>query len=714
MTLILATPNNPGVAEWIDASLIAGGCTVIENGGTLSGEYTCSVVCLGDVSMAADVEILSNLFVAGSLTNDSGYDLMVRGDFHGHGVDWTRTITTLPQGELQVDGDFFFTQIAFPQYAATTSTLRVGGNLIGTTDPGSQIGAAGFNGTSGAQIIVHGDLITGILVANSNFNENTAGAGGSVTVYGDLKVWGGFLDLTGGPCLNGPAGNGGLLVVYGDIVVAGAIVLGGGSCSNGNGGNGGSIEGKGNLTAQEISFTGGLCVSNDSTHRSGSAGLIFLYGSLTCSGFINGNGGDREGVLLAAGTESPPNAGTIEVQGALTANSIDLNGGRVETEGFAPHAGGNGGTLNVDGPLTLTEDLEMYGGYSVSGDGGAGGNLLLQADALIDDDFEINGGYSNNGNGGIAGDVFVRGNLSFADGRWWGGDAINGNGGDGPSVTVEGSVYCQYYISGNGGSCFSTNEIHSAGSGGSLTIRSDLFYGDDGDLSLGGGIRSGATTVANLAAGAPNGGNLEVNGNVTSLSGINLVGGSVVTDYPNAPGGSGGSINIRGSFSGFDILLYAGSSIGNNGGTGGNFECRGPARFDTLSVAGGPSYDSVVGPDAQNEGSSGSVTLFSGGVGNTILMSDGGNGTPATASVRLAFNGTLTVYAVNMTDRVDSWIVAYNAPIPAVLKVNAMAFKQTLNNDVGTPTSNISANLADSIFMTGTSSTWYAIAGVAI
>ena len=713
MTLILASNTNPGVAEWVDSALIGGGCTVIEDGGSLTGTYDCNVVCLGDVTMTANVEILSNLFVAGSLTNTSGYNLLVGGDFHGHGVDWTRTITTLPQGELQVDGDFFFTQIAFPQYAATTSTLRVGGDLIGITGfSGSQIGAAGFNGTSGAQIIVYGDLVSSVLVANSNFNENTAGAGGSVIVYGDLKVWS-ILDLTGGPCLNGPAGNGGLLDVYGDIT-AGALLLGGGSCTNGNGGNGGSIECEGNLTAQEISFIGGLCVSDDSTHRAGSGGNIFLYGSLICSGFINGNGGDREGVLVAAGAEAPPNAGTIEVQGSLTANSIDLQGGRVFTVGFAPHAGGNGGTLNVDGPLTLTEDLDMFGGYSYTGDGGAGGNLLLQADALIDDDFEINGGYSDNGNGGIAGDVFVRGNLSFADGRWWGGDAINGNGGNGPSVTVEGSVYCPYYISGEGGSCSSTNEIHSAGSGGVLTVRSDLFYGDDGDLRLGGGIRSGATTVANLAGAAPNAGNLNVEGNVTSLSDINLVGGSVVTDYPNAPGGSGGSANIGGSFSGFDIMLYAGSSIGNNGGAGGTFECKGPARFDTLSVAGGPSYDSVVGPDAQNEGSSGSVTLLSGGVGNTILMSDGGNGTAATAPVRLAFNGTLTVYAVNMTDRVDSWIVSYNALIPAIFKVNAMADKQTLNNDVGTVTANISADLADSIFMTGTSSTWYAIAGVAI
>jgi hypothetical protein len=95
-------------------------------------------------------------------------------------------------------------------------------------------------------------------------------------------------------------------------------------------------------------------------------------------------------------------------------------------------------------------------------------------------------------------------------------------------------------------------------------------------------------------------------------------------------------------------------------------------------------------------------------------MSDGGAGTAATASVRLAFNGLLTLYQLDMTDRIDSWIVADDPSIPAMFKVNSMLTKQTLNNDVGTATANISASLDGSMFITGLASTWYAVAGVAV
>jgi hypothetical protein len=95
-------------------------------------------------------------------------------------------------------------------------------------------------------------------------------------------------------------------------------------------------------------------------------------------------------------------------------------------------------------------------------------------------------------------------------------------------------------------------------------------------------------------------------------------------------------------------------------------------------------------------------------------MSDGGAGSAATASVRLSFNGMLTLYQLDMVDRIDSWIVADNNAIPAMFKVNSMLTKQTLNDDVGTATGNISASLDGSMFITGLDSTWYAVAGVAV
>ena len=95
-------------------------------------------------------------------------------------------------------------------------------------------------------------------------------------------------------------------------------------------------------------------------------------------------------------------------------------------------------------------------------------------------------------------------------------------------------------------------------------------------------------------------------------------------------------------------------------------------------------------------------------------MSDGGAGTAATASVRFSFNGMVTLYQLDMVNRVDSWIVAYETSIPAMFKVNSMLTKQTLNNNVGVATANISASLDGSMFITGLASTWYAVAGVAV
>ena len=428
------------------------------------------------------------------------------------------------------------------------------------------------------------------------------------------------------------------------------------------------------------------------------------------------SGGNRYGTLSVGASGDAPHAGTIDVKGSITADDIDLIGGDVNTDNFAPHAAGNGGYLYIRGVLTIQDDLEVYGGYANVGDGGSGGNLYAESSVYVDDDFEFNGGYSNNGNGGNGGYASVRGNLYFADGRLWGGDATNGNGGSGASLYVEGNLYCQYYISASGGDCNSANETHVAGSAGTFSIKCDFHYeGDDDNLYMVGGSRFGATTVAaNQGFFGAGGGTIIVGGDLIARENIDLMGGSTLTDYPNVKGGNGGSLIVHGSFTGENVMLFAGRGTGSDGGFGGTFTCEGHAKFDDLSVAGGPSYDSIVGGDAAAQGSAGSIYLRSGGVGRYILMSDGGAGTAATASVRLSFNGLVTLYQLDMTDRIDSWIVADNTSIPAMFKVNSMLTKQTLNNDVGTATANISASLDGSMFITGLSSTWYAVAGVAV
>ena len=695
-----------------------GGGTVIPDGGNVTGTYEGNVLCEGDVTVTGNLTVNGSMTVLGDFTNDGGWEVTIRGDLHAQGIYFNKADTSTPQQNFSVDGDLLFTYMEFSQCGGTAAQLRVGGDLIGKAGfAGTPIFASGVDGSPGLNVLVYGTVTVTILDVNGGYgNAINAGNGGNVTVYGDFQVWD-FADLSGGDSNDADAGNAGTLDVYGDIVAGAAVIyLHGGEADNGNAGNAGTIECEGDLLVGEVAAYGGNCTSDNEAHRSGSGGYIYLAGSLVSDGFINVSGGDRYGTLSLGAFGASPNAGEIDVKGSITADDIDLNGGRTYTANFAPHAAGNGGYLYVKGVLTIQDDLEVYGGYANVGDGGNGGSLYAESSVYVDDDFEFNGGYSSNGNGGNGGYASVRGNLHFADGRLWGGDAMNGNGGSGASLEVEGNLYCQQFINASGGDCNSANEVQFAGSAGYFNVGCDFHYeGGDDNLYMVGGSRYGATTVAaNTGVAGAQGGFITVNGDLIARENIDLMGGSTLTDYPNVKGGNGGNLIVYGSFTGENVMLYAGRGTGSDGGVGGTFECRGFTKFYDMSVTGGPSYDSVVGGDAAAKGYAGFVTFQSGGVGRYLLMSDGVAGTAATADVRFKFNGLVTLFQLDMVDRPASWIVTYDNAIPAMFKVNSMPTKQTLNDQTGTATANISASLDGSMFITGLASAWYAVAGVAV
>ena len=700
-----------------------GGGSVIPPDGDLSGSYEGTVVCEGNVTLTGNLDLKGNLIVLGDFVNDGGYEVTISGSLTAQSILFDKADTSTPQQNFSVGGDLMFTYMEFQQCGGTAAQLRVGGDLIGTAGfAGSPIFASGDDGTSGLNVLVYGNVTVTILDVNGGYgNTINAGNGGNVTVYGDLQVWD-FLDLAGGNSNDADAGNGGTLDVYGDIVAGVAVIyLYGGEATNGNAGNAGEIDCEGDLLVSEVEAYGGDCDSDSETHRSGSGGYIYLNGSLVSNDFINVSGGDRSGTLSVGASLVPPNAGEIDVKGSITAEDIDLRGGDVNTINFAPHAAGNGGELLVKGVLTIYDDLEVYGGDANVGNGGNGGELNANSSVYVDYDFDFYGGYSNNGNGGNGGYASVKGDLHFGDGRLYGGDATNGSGGSGANLDVEGNLYCHQFISASGGDCNSANETHVAGSAGTFNIKCDFHYEgaadeeEEDNLYMVGGSRSGATTVAdNTGVEGARGGAIIVSGDVIARKPIDLMGGSTTTNYPNVKGGNGGSLIVYGSFTGADVMLYAGQGKGSDGGVGGTFECRGFTKFDNMSVAGGQSVASIVGGDAQARGSAGFISFQGGGVGRYVLMSDGGAGSAATADVRLKFNGLVTLYQLDMVDRPASWIVAYDNSIPAMFKVNSMPTKQTLNDDVGTATGNISASLDGSMFITGLDSTWYAVAGVAV
>ena len=714
-----------------------GGGSVIPDEGGISGTYEGNLVCLGDVYVAGDLEVKGSMLVRGDFINDGGHAVTIRGDLHAQGIYFDKDVTTTPQQNFRVDGDLIFTYMEFRQCGEEAAQLRVGGDLIGSTGgPGSLLQGEGIDGdvllagTNGLDIIVYGKLQVGGVYVDGGENNagGNAGNGGTIYVYGDCNAL--FdLNLSGGNAPNGTAGDGGFLYAYADVVIPdGTLSVRGGNGNNGSAGNGGTIYVEGNFSGEEISAYGGDCDSDSELHRSGTGGNITVSGQVTYCGFMTVSGGDRSGTLAAGNTLDAPNAGEIYVYGGISANDIHARGGDVETANFAPHNAGNGGYLRqedgeviipIKGSLNVSDDIRFEGGDASQGNGGNGGIIYVDGHSSIEDSFDMYGGDADNGNGGNGGEAYFYADLGLDDVRMEGGHGINGNGGNGASLFVKGNLNVNFLYNGQGGGCNSVNETHYAGSGGSINVEgSFVYYGDDDDLNLVGGDRTGATTVANAGGTPANGGNLNVRGNFTSRTTVLISAGGVFTEYPYAPGGNAGNMYVGGSCYVSDVIyMNGGRAVGGTAGNGGDFEAKGHAGFTRLECEGGQAAQSILLGDAGTAGAAGTVTFRAGVSTGAIIQLDGlfdaGGSAPA-SEVNLFLTGNCTIGILNMSARAGTYIrqdLSFENPV--VLKVNALQAKNTFNNIAGAATGDVSASL-DGLFITGTGGTWYSIPGVIV
>ena len=702
-----------------------GGGSVIPSGGSITGTYEGNLVCEGNVTVTGNLTVSGSMTVLGDFTNDGGHEVLIQGDLHAQGIYFDKADTSTPQQNFSVEGDLIFTYMEFRQCGGSAAQLRVGGDLVGATGFAGSIlhgeGVAGVGataGTPGLNILVYGDVaVAAVYAYGGNNDSGTAGAGGYVTVYGDCNTWN-EVDLSGGDATDGDAGQGGQIYVYGSMSIPdGTLSVRGGEATNGSAGNGGQVYIEGNVSGSEISAYGGQCNSDSENHRSGSGGNIYVHGAITYCGFLTVSGGSRFGTLTAGNTLSPPDAGTIDANGGVSAEDIYATGGDVNTDNFAPHNAGSGGNFYCNGPLSVADDFQYEGGFANNGNGGNGGYVSVEGHALIEDDFDLDGGNANNGNGGQGGAAYFYGNLSLDEVRMYGGDATNGNGGNGAYLFVKGELNVNEFYDGSGGDCNSTNETHYAGSGGNITVEgSFVYFGDDGDLYIPGGSRTGATTVANLGAFPANGGNLDVGGNFTSRVTVNLIAGGIFTDYPYAPGGNAGSIYVEGScYVSDNIYMNGGRAVGGNAGNGGEFEVKGHAGFTSLECDGGQAAASILGGDAGVSGTPGTVTFRAGVSTGEISQLDGpfdAGGSAPTNDVNLYLAGNCTIGTIDMSARVNTYIRQITwFDNPVVLKVNSLPTKNTLNDGAGTATGDVSGSV-NGLFITGTGGTWYSIAGV--
>jgi hypothetical protein len=705
-----------------------GGGSVIPDNGNITGVYDGNLVCDGNVNVTGNLEVKGSMLVRGDFVNDGGHQVIIRGDLFAQSILFDHVDTSQPQSNFQVDGDLIFTFMNFRQSGGFQAQLRVGGDLTGSSGFSGTIlngngvdGSLGVQGTDGLNLVVYGDLtVSDVSLYGGDNLAGSAGSGGNVTVYGDCAVTT-DLNLSGGNATDGDAGLGGYLYVYGDVSIpGGTLSVRGGSSSNGNAGNAGTVEIEGNFTGSEISAYGGDCTSDSELHRSGSGGDIFVYGQVTWSGLLNVSGGDRYGTLLMGAFNTAPDAGTIDVNGGLFASDLYARGGGVFTNGFAPHEAGNGGYLFVEGTLSVNDDLQFEGGDANQGNAGSGGVIDVEGYATIEDDFNMNGGDSQNGNGGNGGSAYFYSDLIIDECRMYGGNSVNGNGGYGASLFVKGNLTCNEFYSAYGGNCSSIVEFHQAGHGGNINIEGNFtYFGEDDDIYMDGGERTGLTTVSSLGTGQSNGGYINVGGSFICCSSIYLRGGDVYTDYPNAPGGEGGSCTVKGTLVVTDdIFLDGGRSVGNTGGNGGNLDVYGHSKVRSIYSVGGDSVESILTGDASTAGNGGSLTFRAGVTSDTISQIDGifglGGSAPS-GQVDLSLGGACIVHQIDMSSRMNCYIRQYQlSSIPVTLKVNSVITKNTLNDSAGTATGDISALTDGSLFFTGAGGVWYSVPGVLV
>lgn len=694
--------------------------TVIPSGGSISGTLSGSVFCEGNVTVDADVTVQGDLFVVGDLTNTGGHGITVTGDFFVENIDCNPAVPGGVQGNIVVGGDLVFgNTFNFQQDSGgAPAEVRVDGSVIANVGGGTGFinASGGAEGSEGAYFYVNGSMyVNGIAVngAGSSTPGTPAGDGGDILVYGDLMVQS-SLNASGGTGTDTDAGNGGTVTVWGAANSGDADwFVQGGDATNGNAGNGGSIFVHSNASISRVNSSGGDCTSDDEGHRSGSGGLTEIDGNFACDSTYTSRGGQRFGTLTTGNSLGSPNGGDLFVYGTASFEDLFMEGGAVSTVGFAPHAAGSGGSVEIDGNVSVIDDFQVNGGSNDAGNAGSGGSVTIQGNFFVDDDLEFRGGSCSDGNAGGGGTLNVYGDLSAGDIQFYGGSATNGTGGNGGVIFCDGNFTITSYLEIYGGQSDSADNTHSAGNGGSLNC---LGLSAEGNIiDIGGGTRSGATTVAG-ATSVPNAGSVTVRGNAV-VGEINGSGGTAIAAYPTSAGGNGVNVSVDGNLVIGMISANGGDSVGpGGGGIGGTLNVQGATVINgAYNASGGQSNNSAAGGDAGTNGGGGSG-FFSGGLTceNWSVPDGTGIGGAATANVNLRFAGSVTIGSISMTDRPACVIDTINSGAPAVVKVNAMTDKTTFNDQAGTATGDLSGFLADSVFFSNSAGAWYYAQGTAI
>ena len=396
------------------------GLTVIPADGTLGGIYQGDVLCEAGVTLDDNVIVYGSLNTRnGNCVSNEGYGLVVVGNWISGQVDFNVGEDEVQQ-PIRIDGDWIFREVDIEYTNASGGIgyqgVIVSGNLIGTDyeEDSTYFRIDGLPGNRAGHVYVYGNVSLYNFSAKGGEATETlaAGDGGYLTIQGNLKCRDLFFQGGDSSFAGMNAGNGGEIDIEGDLFVD-DIDIHGGYSTGGSAGNGGSINIRGSIYSDNIDIYGGDCSSDSPDYRAGNGGYIYIRGESVIDE-CNLHGGQRLGALSSGNSLSPSNGGNFNCGSNACIDTLSIYGGNVMTSNYAPHTGGNGGNVYVDGNFTVSS-LYGYGGGSLSGaascPGGNGAAVAVNGNMVASSAVSLNGGAGTGGNGGAGGHIEVQGTI---------------------------------------------------------------------------------------------------------------------------------------------------------------------------------------------------------------------------------------------------------------------------------------------------------------
>ncbi|MGI9659222.1 MAG: beta strand repeat-containing protein [Gaiellaceae bacterium] len=433
----------------------------------------------------------------------------------------------------------------------SSGSPRIGGNLTitaGNITLGGDVTTTGQDGGTPGNITLTagGTIDTQRLITQGGVVTAAGGAG--VAVNGDIVVDAQSPDSPAGPAQAASSGHVNLSSTTGDVFALGAIFADALNGSTGiAGGNGGTVA----LTGRNVR-TGFVDVGagTGSDLAAGTPGSIVLnaQGFAYALGTYEATGSNSTSSLASGGGSVSITAG-----GPVSASEIKVFGGNGPIG-----SGGAGGAITISGGSVATGDLDAWGGNGTDnggfqGNGGNGGTITIAApgSVTLGSNTDAHGGSAPRpalaGLGGtinVSGSEVTTGRVATNGGGYPSGSGASPGVSGGPiklsanaNLTASGPITS----AGSNASSGSADPAHAGGSGGPITLRA----------------AAGALTLASQANSS--GGN----------------GGSNPTDgQPGGVGGMGGTVDVvstaLGPIASIDADGGNGGDSGDDQGPGGN------------------------------------------------------------------------------------------------------------------------------------------------